>query len=179
MESFKTSFLDWNAQEKGCCSNDVGTPSPGKAKKSLQWQSMFLRLLGDTMRSLHVASRQSIKGLDLPLCPLPPSCRLHKSFSALETQPQCLLHQLENKVFHLWCVWWRWRKSVRDEQKSKSVLLMLMNCWLSKCCSLHFFSGNYSFLDGETISSFTPLQMLKNITHVSKPAFCCVFFYSF
>ena len=44
--------------------------------------SMFLRLwgplsrLGDVVKSRHIASRQSSKGLDLPLCPLPPFCHL-------------------------------------------------------------------------------------------------------
>lgn len=64
------------------------------------------------------------------------------------------------------------------EQKSKSVTAVLVIFCLLKCYSLHFLSGNSSFLDGEAIRNLTSLQMLRNVTHVSKTSLC-VFLFSF
>lgn len=55
---------------------------PRESQEEFAVVSMFRRLLGpplrlgDVVRSPHIASRQSTKGLDLPLCPLPPFCHL-------------------------------------------------------------------------------------------------------
>ncbi|KAK4831457.1 hypothetical protein QYF61_017685, partial [Mycteria americana] len=64
------------------CSPDGDTAHLVESREEFVVVSMFLKLLGqpsrlgDAVRSPHIASRQSSKGLDLPLCPLPPFCRL-------------------------------------------------------------------------------------------------------
>lgn len=86
------------------------------------------------------------------------------------------VHQLEDKEVCLLCVEKGNWKEILEMSRKASVPAMLMNCCLLKCYSLHFLSRNYSFLDGEAIRSLISLQMLRNITHISKTT---VFFFFF